>query len=153
MLTRRGISDLAPARWRIADSYGTAGASHDNPFVQFGRLTPRYVIALRANSRRVGTADCSDPVSHAILYEVPDAPESPEDEDMLMFFRIAILAGEDQVVCTRYDRDGAGYRMRSFLPDGRSLPQHDEEGERVRVVPAAALEALLRPPAGAANAS
>jgi len=144
MLTRRGIADLAPGEWRIADSYGTGAAALDNPFVQFGRLTPRYVFAARANSRRVGAADCTDPISHAILYEVPGAPESPEDADMLLFFRIAILAGEDQVVCTRYDRDGATYRMRAFLPDGRSLPQLDDEGERLRIVPAAPIETLLR---------
>jgi hypothetical protein len=146
MLTRRGISELAPNTWRIADSYGTGAAALTNPFVQFGYLTPRYVLAARANSRRVGTADCSDPISHAILYEVPGAPASPADEDMLMVFRIAILAGEDQVVCTRYDRDGAAWRHRAFLPDGRSLPQLDDEGERLRIVPAAPLETLLRAP-------
>ncbi|HZF95671.1 MAG TPA: hypothetical protein VEZ20_12460 [Allosphingosinicella sp.] len=151
MLTREGIADFAPAGWRIADSYGTGAAALDNPFVQFGRLTPRYVFAVRAASRRVGAADCSDPVSHAILYEVPGAPESPEDEDMLLFFRIAILAGEDQVVCTRYDPDGAAFRLRAFLPDGRSLPQLDDEGERLRVVPAGPLEALLRVPDRPAN--
>jgi hypothetical protein len=153
MLTRRGIADFAPAGWRIADSYGTRAAALDNPFVQFGRLSPRYVLALRANSRRVGTADCSDPISHAILYEVPGAPESPEDEDMPLLFRIALLAGEDQVSCTRYDRDGAAYRLRAFLPDGRSLPQQDDEGERLRVVPAAPLESLLRAPERAATPS
>ncbi|HEX8193593.1 MAG TPA: hypothetical protein VF552_11915 [Allosphingosinicella sp.] len=146
MLTRRGIADFAPAAWRIADSYGTSGAALDNPFVQFGSLSARYVIAMRAGSRRVGTADCSDPVSHAILYEVPGAPAGPDDEDMLLFFRIAILAGEDQVVCTRYDQDGAAYRLRAFLPDGRSLPQLDDDGERLRIVPAGRLETLLTPP-------
>jgi hypothetical protein len=144
MLTRRGIADLAPGEWRIADSYGTGAAALDNPFVQFGRLSPRYVLAARGNSRRVGTADCTDPISHAILYEVPGAPESPEDADMPLLFRIAILAGENQVVCTRYERDGAAYRPRAFLPDGRSLPQLDDEGERIRIVPAAPLETLLR---------
>jgi hypothetical protein len=151
MLTRRGIADFAPATWRIADSYGTGAAAIDNPFVQFAYLTPRYVLAVRAGGRRVGTADCSDPISHAILYEVPGAAESPADEDMPLVFRIAILAGENQVVCTRYDRDGAAYRLRAFLPDGRSLPQLDDEGERLRVVPAAPLESLLRAPDRPAN--
>jgi hypothetical protein len=82
---------------------------------------------------------------------VPGAAESPEDEDMVLFFRIAILAGEEQVVCTRYDRDGAAYTSRTFLPDGRSLPQLDDAAERVRVVPAASLEALLRAPERAAG--
>ena len=152
MLTQRSIADLAPDEWRIADSYGSGGAALDTPFVQFGRLSPRYVFAARANSRRVGTADCTDPISHAILYEIPGAPETADDADMLFFFRIAILAGEDQVSCTRYERDGNAYRMRAFLPDGRSLPQLDDEGERLRVVAAAPLEVLLAMPAEGAGA-
>ena len=58
------------------------------------------------------------------------------------------------MVCTRYDADGAAYRLRAFLPDGRSLPQLDDVGERLRIVPAAPLESLLRPrERGAANPS
>ncbi|HEX8644683.1 MAG TPA: hypothetical protein VF702_12305 [Allosphingosinicella sp.] len=146
MLTRRPIADFAPRGWRIADSYGSADAPVANPFVQFVALTPRYMIASRANTRRVATADCSDPVTHAILYEVPGAPDSPEDEDMPFLFRIFLLASEDQVVCTRYETEGSVWRPRAFLPDGRSLPQLDEPSERVRVVPAAPLETLLQPP-------
>lgn len=146
MLTRRGIAEFAPAGWRIADSYGTGAAALTDPSIQFGYLTPRYVYGARAGIRRLGTADCSEPISHAILYEVPGAPESPEDADMVLLFRIAILAGENQVVCSRYDRDGAAYRLRAFLPSGRSLPQLDDEGERLRIVPAAPLESLLRAP-------
>ena len=144
MLTDRRIADLAPAAWRVADSYGSATEAVANPFIQFTALTPRYVIAARANSRRVDTVDCSDPPTHAILYEVPDAPESPSDAEMPLFFRIALLASEEQVVCTRYVREGAAYRPFAFLPDGRSLPQLDEADERVTVVPAAPLETLLR---------
>jgi hypothetical protein len=146
MLTRRSIADFAPSSWRIVDSYGSADAPVSNPFVQFSALTARYMIGTRANTRRVATADCSDPVTHAILYEVPGAPDSPEDEDIPFLFRIFILAGEDQVVCTRYETEGNVWRPRAFLPDGRSLPQLDEPTERVRVVPAAPLETLLQPP-------
>jgi len=146
MLTRRPIASFAPAHWRVADSYGSAEAPIDNPFVQFVALTPRYMLGSRANTRRVATADCSDPVAHAILYEVPDAPDSPEDEDIPFMFRIFLLASEDQIVCTRYEEEGEVWRPRAFLPDGRSLPQLDEPTERVRVVPAAPLETLLHPP-------
>lgn len=143
MLTARPIADFAPAGWRIVDSYGAAGERLETPFVQFSALTPRYVLAARANSRRTASVDCTDPVSHAILYEVPDAPPSADDESLPFFFRIALLAGEGQVVCTRYDRDGDGWRLRSFLPDGRSLPQLDEEGETLSIVPAAPVDVLL----------
>ncbi len=146
MLTRRPIGDFAPAEWRIVDSYGSSRTELANPFVQFTSLTPRYVIAARANSRRVASVDCSDPVENAILYEVPGATDSSDDEEIPFFFRIGLLAAEGQVVCSRYDRDGEGYRVRAFLPDGRSLPQLDDPGERLTILPAAPLDALLLRP-------
>lgn len=147
LLTSRAIAAVAPEDWRVVDTYGSSAERLANPFVQFVALTPRYVLALRANSRRVAAVDCSDPVTNATLYEVPDAPASPRDDDMPIFFRIALLAGEEQVVCSRYDRVEGGYRVRAFLPDGRSLPRLDDAQERVTIVPAAPLETLLRPPA------
>ena len=146
MLTRRPIADFAPAEWRIVDSYGSSRTELANPFVQFTSLTPRYVIGVRANSRRVASVDCSDAPENAILYEVPGAPGSADDEQIPFFFRIALLAGEGQVVCSRYEREAEGYRVRAFLPDGRSLPQLDDESERLTIVPAAPLDMLLRRP-------
>jgi hypothetical protein len=154
LLTARSIAAVAPAGWRIADSYGSAGVRVADPHLEFGRLTPRYVAAARYGSHRVGTADCSDPVTHAILYEVPGAPSSPDDETMAAIFRLVMLAGEEQVTCTRYERDGSTYRATTFLPDGHSLPQLGSVDARTRVVPAAPLETLLAtPPAEAAPAS
>jgi hypothetical protein len=150
LLTGRSIAALAPEEWRIADSYGSSAVRLANPFVQFMAITPRYVLAVRANSRRVASVDCADPVANAILYERPDAPESPRDVDVPIWFRLALLAAEDQVVCSRYDPVGEGYRIRAFLPDGRSLPQLDDDSERVTIVPAAPLETLLRLPDAAA---
>lgn len=144
MLTRRPIADFAPAHWRAVDSYGSSAPPLDNPFVQFTVLTPRYVLAARANSRRIGDVDCADPIENAVLYEVPNVLASADDEDIPIFFRIALLAGERQVVCSRYDRDGEAYRVRAFLPDGRSLPQLDDEEERLTIVPLGPLDALLR---------
>lgn len=144
MLTERPIADFAPSGWRIVDSYGSATERVRAPFVQFTRLTPRYVIAMRAGSQRVGTADCTDPIAHAMLYEVPDAPESEDDETLPLFFRIALLAGEGQIVCTRYVRDGEGWRLNAFLPDGRSLPQLDRADDRLSIVPVGPVDALLR---------
>jgi hypothetical protein len=151
MLTGRPIAALAPDDWQIVDSYGSSATAVANPFVQFAAMSPRYVLAIRANSRRVASVDCSDPITNAILYERPDAPASPADADMPILFRILMLAGEDQVTCSRYDREGSGYRVRAFLPDGRSLPQLDTDGERITIVPAASLESLLRRPEAAAG--
>lgn len=151
LLTSRSIAAVAPAGWRAVDSYGSSAEALSDPFVQFLALTPRYVLALRANSRRIASVDCSDPVTNAILYEVPDAPASPRDEDMPIFFRIALLAAEEQVVCSRYDRVDGGYRVRAFLPDGRSLPRLDDEQERIAIVPAAPIESLLKGRSSAAG--
>lgn len=144
MLTRRPIADFAPASWRVVDTYGSAATTLDNPFVQFMPLSARYVMAVRANGRRVATVDCAEPIENAVLYELPDAVATEEDETVPIFFRIALLASEGQTTCTRYDRVGEAYRTRVFLPDGRSLPQFDDEDNRVTIVPAAPLDRLLR---------
>jgi hypothetical protein len=144
MMTRRPIADFAPAGWRVVDTYGSASSSLDNPFVQFIPLSAHYVMGVRANGRRVGSVDCTDPIENAVLYEVPEAPETEDDETLPFYFRIALLASEGQSTCTRYDRDGEGYRFRTFLPDGRSLPQLNDDGDRMTIVPAAPLGRLLR---------
>jgi hypothetical protein len=144
MLTRRPIADFAPAGWRVVDSYGSAAATLDNPVVQFIPLSAHYIMGVRADGRRVGSVDCTDPIENAVLYEVPDAPQTEDDETLPIFFRIALLASEDQSICTRYDRDGEGYRMRTFLPDGRSLPQFDHAEDRITIIPAGPIDRLLR---------
>ncbi len=151
MLTRRPVSDFAPADWTIVDSYGSSATTLANPFVQFISLTSHYVIGLRASSRREASVDCADPVANAILYEVPGAPVSSRDDDMPIWFRIALLAAEEQVVCSRYERAGDGWTSRAFLPDGRSLPGLDDEGERISIVPAGPVDELLRRAAAAAR--
>ena len=74
IMTARPIADFAPASWRIAKSYGSQESRLENPVITFGYLSPRYVLAGRANSRRSRDVICSDTIGHAILYEVPDAP-------------------------------------------------------------------------------
>lgn len=144
LLTDRPISAFAPLEWRVVDTYGSATTRLANPFVQFDSLSPRYVMAIRANSARRASVDCVDPINNAVLYEIMDAPESEGDEDLPLIFRLALLAGEEQIVCARYDGTReAGYRGRSFLPDGRSLPQLDDADARITIVPAAPIERLL----------
>ena len=153
ILTDRPIRDFAPATWRVVDSYGSASESLTNPQLDFGAFSARYVMASRGQYRRIGDVDCQDNLSHALLYEVPGAPASPDDEIVPMMFRIMILALEDQRICFRSDGDAErGYRGRFFLPDGRSLPQLDDLEAISTIVPAAPVDRLIEPPPPAAAA-
>lgn len=149
ILTDRPIADFAPSEWRVAESHGSAETPVENPSVTFGYLTPRFVMSARAGSRRIGTADCTDRMSHAILYEVPGAPQTPEDEGMADMFRGIMVAMEGQTVCSRYDGSPEqGYSVRNFLPDGRRLlnPDRSIPAGRAAIVPAAPVDSLIKPP-------
>lgn len=144
ILTDRPIRDFAPAGWRVVDSYGSATERLDHPQVDFHPLSERYVVATRSTLWRQNDADCFRSPSHALLYEVPGAPESPDDATMLMMFRMIILAMDGQTVCVRMDGDRAqGYRSRFFLPDGRALPALTDANDLLTIVPAAPLETLV----------
>ncbi|MGZ8999426.1 MAG: hypothetical protein ACXW2T_11290 [Allosphingosinicella sp.] len=115
----------------------------------FGHLSPRFVLAGRANSRRVRDVICGDKIGHSILYEVPDAPRSPADKDIADMFEALLLATEGQTMCGRFDGDPEkGYTARTFLPDGRLLlnPDRSESAGRATIVPAAAVDSLIKPP-------
>ena len=147
ILTDRPIADFAPAGWQVVDSYGSGSASLASPQVDFAAFSPRFVMASRSQFRRVRDVDCQDNLSHALLYEVPDAPTSPGDEVIPMMFRMMILALENQEICVRIDGDAAhGYRGRFFLPDGRTLPELDDPEAVSTIVPAAPVDRLIEPP-------
>lgn len=145
ILTDRPIRDFAPASWRIVDSYGTAGETLDRPQIDFLPFSERYVIASRSTSWRTNDANCFRALSHALLYEVPGAPESAEDATAPMLFRMLILAMDGQTICVRMDGDRAhGYRSRYFLPDGRALPVLTDANDLLTIVPVAPIESLVR---------
>lgn len=144
ILSARPMASFAPEAWRVADTYGSAAAAVDNPFIQFDALSPRYVIGLRAGSARRGDVDCVDAIANATLYERPDVAASDADARIPLLFRLLLLAAEDQRVCTRYQGDArAGYRGLAFLPDGRALPRLNESDERITIIPAGPLERLV----------
>ena len=148
ILTARPISEIAPAGWRIVKSYGAAETQLDNPSVAFGFLTPRFVLAGRANGIRTRDADCSNTIGHAILYEVPGAPEAPEDRDIPDMFDGLMLAIDGQTLCARSDGDPTkGFSVRYFLPDGRLLlnPDRSVPASRATIVPAAPIDTLIKP--------
>ena len=144
ILTARPIAALAPAGWRVVDTYGSPVDHAENPVVQFETMSPRYVVALRAGSARRNDADCSDGIVNATLFERPDAPASADDANVPLFFRLVLLATENQIVCTRYDGNrAAGWHERPFLPDGHRLPHLETEQNLITIVPAAPIERLL----------
>lgn len=153
ILTSRPIAELAPADWRAVDSYGSSATPLAAPQVDFAALSPRYVLAVRAQFERRGGVDCTQGITNALLYEVPDAPAAEDDETVPLLFRALILALEGQELCVRSDGDPArGYRSRVFLPDGRPLPEMSDD-DVTTIVPAAPVDRLVvwRRPAPAAT--
>jgi hypothetical protein len=153
ILSDRPIADFAPAAWRVAAEHGSAETELANPSLGFGYLTSRYVLATRHDGRRVRDADCSDRIGHAILYEVPGAPEAPEDRDIPDLFTGLMLAAEGQTLCVRFDGDREkGYSVRYFFADGRQLlnPDRSIPANRATIVPAAPIDSLIKPPPPAA---
>jgi hypothetical protein len=104
------------------------------------------VFASRGQYQRRGEIDCTAGITNALLYEVPGAAASPDDEAIPIMFRMLILAMEGQEVCVRADGDAVrGYRSRTFLPDGRLLPELTGESVTT-IVPSAPIDRLIAPP-------
>ncbi len=127
----------------MVDSYGSSATPLASPQVDFAALSPRYVVAIRAQFERRGGVDCSEGITNALLYEVPDAPAREDDAIVPLLFRALILALEGQEICVRSDGDSArGYRSRVFLPDGRLLPEMTDD-DVATIVPAAPIDRLV----------
>jgi hypothetical protein len=147
ILTDRPIRDFVPAGWRVVDSFGSETADLDDVEVGFEALSPRFVVGVRGEIRRVNDVACFGSIDHALLFEVPGAPSRADDDMMPVFFRMGVLAMEGQTICVRADGDDQnGYRLRYFLPDGRLLPELTDANEITRIVPAAPIDTLLEPP-------
>jgi hypothetical protein len=144
ILTDRPISAFAPQAWRIVDTYGAASERLVNPQLDFMPFSDRYVMAARAHTWNHNDAGCFRNLSHAVLYEVPGAPERDDDEIVPLMFRMTILAMEGQTICVRSDGNReSGWRSRFFLPDGRALPALTSATDLLTIVPAAPVETLI----------
>ncbi len=144
ILSPRPISAFAPAAWRVIDTYGSSATRLERPEIGFQMLSHRYAVGLRANGRRTRDADCTDPVTNATLYEIPGAPAHETDDMIPVLFRVALLASEGQVICSRWEGNArTGYRSTSFTPEGQRLPALDEDVKLFRIVPAAPIDRLL----------
>jgi hypothetical protein len=146
ILTSRRIDDFAPARWRAIDSYGSPVAYAEDPALHFSPISSRYFVATRGTGAWQQGISCSKGVTHAILYEDPEAPVDKVDAQAAIgLFRIVLLALEGQTVCARYEGDvEQGWKPHYLLPDGRSLPELNKEESRITIVPAAPVETLVR---------
>lgn len=144
--TTRRIDSLAPAAWRPIDSFGSAVDYVERPTVSFSPLGTRYAIGARSGEWRENGIDCGKGPSHAILYERPDGPKDDLDRDeAIVLFRITMLAIEHQTVCARHDGNARdGWRTRLMLRDGRDLPELNKGQSRLRIVPAAPVESLVK---------
>lgn len=155
ILADRPFASVVPDGWRVVDTYGDSSTAVDNPVIQFEPLSDRYVMAVRAGAERRNGVDCMSGITNATLYERPGATERPDDAQIPLFFRLALIASEGQTVCTRYDGDRAkGWRGRNFTADGRRLAGLDDDFERITIVPAAPIDRLVvyrAPPAQGPN--
>ena len=144
ILTDRPLASFVPEGWRVVDTYGDSNARVENPAVQFEPMSERYVMAARAGSDRSRGVDCIDGIANATLYERPGAAAGPDDDMLPLLFRLGLLAGEGQTICTRYEGTRAtGWRGLNFTPDGRRLAAFDDDFERITIVPAAPIESLV----------
>jgi hypothetical protein len=144
IISTRPIRDFAPASWRVVDSYGDAATPLPGPQLDFEAMSARYVVATRTQYRRRGDVDCTSGITNALLFERPGAPASADDDLVPLGFRILLLAAEGQELCVRSDGDVAhGYTQRTFLPDGRLLPELSRDQGVSVIVAAAPLDRLL----------
>lgn len=144
--TTRRIDALAPAAWRAIDSFGSPIDYVERPTVSFSPVGTRYAIGARSGEWRENGVDCGKGPSHAILYERPEGPKEDLGRDeAIMLFRITMLAIDGQTVCVRHEGNARdGWRSRLMLRDGRDLPELNKGSSRLRIVPAAPLETLVK---------
>lgn len=151
ILTDRPLEDFVPPGWRLLDAGESSPITTGRPFVNFiYLLSPRYVLAIRGTTTRVGDVDCDADGGKSRLFERPGvrlARGEPDREEIILLFRLAMrtLAAEDPS-CVRYDGDRErGYRKQIFLPDGRILPHAGNPNTLLTIVPAGPVETILRP--------
>lgn len=144
ILSDRPLTDFAPARWRVVDTYGSSADRLDNPSMLFEMLSNRYAIGIRAGGRRVRDADCMAPIANATLYEIEGGEADADDAMIPVLFRVLMLAQDGQTVCSRAEGDAQrGWRLRSFTEQGHRLPELDQENQLITIIPAAPIERIV----------
>jgi hypothetical protein len=148
-----------PRLWQIVDLSGTAspdltgftslrlraappGGANEMGYLSF---VPGLWIALETHHIERGNALCYTGLIGIELFS--RFPLTELDENTI-YTVAAIAANFDQMAareyCVVYDRKGDTYRGRSFLPDGRTLPQMDTDTDWIGTMPVAELSAFMR---------
>lgn len=115
------VSALIPLTWVSIAEHGSSDAVSTDSEVAIAHLDGPHFVVMRARSRRVGNALCSSGGLEARLYEAPEAAEEAElDRNTLdLIFRATVRRLEQHEICSRYDPEGTGYRVRtSYRTDG-----------------------------------
>jgi hypothetical protein len=111
----------------------------------FTSFSPGVWLEVASQRRIRGTAMCTGGLLGLTLHSQRPVTEQTMDELLPTIIAVSMvdrLASRE--VCLVYERSGDGYRSRSFLPDGRSLPQLDADLTLLRPMPAADLSAYIR---------
>lgn len=111
----------------------------------FASFTPGIWLGLGSQRKMRGTALCYGGIQELTLHSRRPVTEQTMDELLPTILAVSIfdrLASREY--CLVFERSGDGYRSRSFLPDGRSLPQLDADSPMLRIMPAADLSAYIR---------
>lgn len=103
------------------------GGVHERSFLSF---TPGMWLEIAAQRRLRGTAHCHTGPVGLTLHSRQPVTEMGMGELLNAIVGVSLnerLASREY--CIAYERAGDGYRIRAFLPDGRSLPQLDSPGQ------------------------
>lgn len=107
--------------------------------------TPGIWLEVASQRKMRGMAMCYGGLLGLTLHSKHPVTEQTMDE---LFPTIVAVGMIDRLgsreYCLVYDRLGDAYRTRSFLPDGRSLPQLDSDTTLLRIMPVSDLSAFMR---------
>ena len=139
------VSGFIPPSWKRIIGIGDIDGGGSDGFLEFANLDGGYYVVARGLSRRVGDADCSSSPIGAGLYLAPDNAETMPREVATAIFEATAAMVSKHTVCETYKASAAGYSVRYFLEDGRSLPAMDEDQDQISIVPAQPVDQLLKP--------
>ena len=111
----------------------------------FATFAPGIWLATESQHIRRGNALCYKGLNGISIYSREPLTAWDEESVYLMAIMVATF---DRIAarefCLVYEREGDAFAARSFLPDGRRLPQMDAQAAVSRVMPAAELSAFIR---------
>lgn len=111
----------------------------------FASFAPGIWLEIASQRKMRGMAMCYGGLLGLTMHSKRPVTEQTMDE---LFATIVAVGMIDRLgsreYCVVYDRVGDAYRTRSFLPDGRSLPQLDADPTLLRVMPVSDLSAFIR---------